>query len=155
MSPAICFGMIDAVILINTVSVYLHPYQHHFYRDQHRYQSCALDYQCDYPHDLDHLDHHDHDYRLDFPHPLSHMFRFVIILSSLRLCHALPCHQTSLLSHQGLITAIALSEDDVYAAICVILNMPLGLVDVSGRIFRLPGVVSDFSIFFHVLEVCC
>ena len=41
------------------------------------------------------------------------------------------------------------------AAICVILNMPLGLVDVSGRIFRLPGVVSDFSIFFHVLEVCC
>ena len=54
------------------------------------------------------------------------MFGFVTIL-----CQTFsPRHSETEPSNQGLITAIALSEDDVYAAVCVILNMPLGLVDV-------------------------
>ena len=159
MSPAFCLGMIDAVILINTVSIYhyLHQYQYYFHCDRHRYQSCTLDYHYDSPHDLDHLDHHDHDYRLDFPHPLSHIC-FVLSFSlgsHSRLCHDFPCHQTfsprhsetEPSNHQGLITAIALSEDDVYAAVCVILNMPLGLVDVLRQNLQIGSQVLFWSIF--------
>ena len=159
MSPAFCLGMIDAVILINTVSIYqyLHQYLYYFHCDRHRYQSCTLDYHYDSPHDLDHHDHHDHDYRLDFPHPLFRVLSFSLGFVTI-LCHQTfsPRHsETEPSNHQGLITAIALSEDDVYAAVCVILNMPLGLVDVlkaeSSDWF--PGVEGlDFS---WTLEVCC
>ena len=69
--------MIDAVILINTVSVRISvssPVSISFSSWSASvfilYPRLSLWF---WPHDLDHLDPHDHDYRVDFPHPLSHI----------------------------------------------------------------------------------